>query len=321
MAADVLSLPNANVPGTNQLKVSIRENPSDKLGLSSSFVLNGIYQSICEQNSKQSLACIKQGENVNVTCSLTGNTLLHIIMVEASPITETRYVPIVYQLSNAGILFDIANKQNITALQLSVKMHLLELMIALIKCGATCNKEEDEELIVSCSGPVEYEFRSAYRKFAPGYWIPVQEDKAHKVNVLVKSWCRININRNGKSVIEYAKECGCQEKIIKMLIDNEVNIEFAHAVIAGDLEKMQSLLLHYKVDIETKDFSHKENFFEPYCPLTLYGAALRYGHRHIVHLIKHSDQVIREEAQRAQQNQKQESELFETNSSAVCLIL
>ena len=266
----------------------VRDFPSDKLGLSPEFCQNGIYMAICEMNLGRSLNRIKNGCNVNIRCEKSGNSLLHVIMAEASPMTEAKYVPYVYQLSFADINLDAVNKAGITPLHMSIKMHLLELMIALIKCGATCDIENDLELITSCSGPVEYEFRAAYRKFAPGYWTPVEEDYAFKVNVLVKSWARINIHKNNKSLIEYAKEKGAQPKIVKMLIDNEVTIEFAHATIAGDADRMHSLLQHFNIDLDSKDYSHRENFFEPYCPLTLYGAALKYGHKHVLHLLKYS---------------------------------
>lgn len=297
----------------------VRDFPSDKLGLSEEFSKNEIFKGICERNPRQTLLCIKHGCDVNVTCSKTGNTLLHVILVEASPITETKYVPFVYQLSFANINFDSVNKEGFSPLRLAIKMHLLELMAALMKCGATCDIDNDLEFISSCSGPVEYEFRAAYRKFAPGYWIPAEEDKAFKVNVLVKSWCRINIQKDGKSLIEYAKEKGAQDKIIKMLTENEVSIEFAHATIAGDAERMENMLKHFSIDLETKDYSHRENFFEPYCPLTLYGAALMYGHRHILDLLKNSGDFIIK-----RNNNNINNEGFDRNNpheSSVCAIL
>ncbi|XP_053396634.1 uncharacterized protein LOC123553253 [Mercenaria mercenaria] len=269
----------------------VRDFPSDKLGLSPEFCENGIYKGICEMSLSHTLNRIKHGCNPNIICAKSGNTLLHVILAEASPMTETKYVPFVYQLSFANVNFDVINKGGLSPLRMSIKMHLLELMIALIKCGATCDIETDLDLITSCSGPVEYEFRAAYRKFAPGYWTPVEEDNAFKVNVLVKSWCRINIQKNGKSLIEFAKEKGAQEKIVKMLIENEVTMEFAHATIAGDAERMHTLLQHYTIDLDSKDYSHRENFFEPYCPLTLYGAALKYGHKHVLHLLKYSGDI------------------------------
>lgn len=295
----------------------VRTFPSDKLGLSSQFCENGIYKAICERSSSHTLGRIKHGCNVNIVCSKTGNSLLHVVMVEASPITETKYVPIVYQLSCANIDLDVENNDGLTPLRMSIKLHLLELMIALIKCGAACDTENDLDLISSCSGPVECEFRAAYMKFAPGYWIPIEENKAFKVNVLVKSWCRINIQKNGKSLIEFAKEKEAEEKIVKMLIDNEVTLEFVHATIAGDAERMLTLMRHYSVDMDTKDYTHRESFFEPYCPLTLYGAALKYDHRHVLHLLKYSGDFTIKRMHATHTS----TTLTHSQSSALCSIL
>jgi len=294
----------------------IRTFPSDSLGLSPEFTKSPLYSAICDQDNQRTLRYIRRGENVNVRCGKTGNTLLHVILVESSPISETKYVPFVYQLSNADVNLDVPNNEGKTPLQLAIKLHLLELMVSLIKCGAKCDLDNDLELITSCSGPVEYEFKAAYRKFAPGYWEPVEENKAFKVNVLVKSWSRINVQRNGKTLVEFAKESGAQDKIIKQLIDNEVSIEFAHATMAGDAQRMEHLF-HYSVDMDTKDYSHRENYFEPYCPLTLYGAAIKYGHKHVLHMLKNSDGVnIKRPCDEMSRNDGQNS-----HSSTVCNIL
>jgi hypothetical protein len=315
MEMDVLQLPPTNINRREATQFIVRDFPSDKLGLSEEFCSNDIYKGISNRNPLHTLAYIKHGCNPHIVCKKTGNTLLHVIMAEANPMNETKYVPFVYQLSYVNINLDAVNKDGLNPLQMSIKMHLLELMIALIKCGAECDIEKDLNLITSASGPVEYEFRAAYRKLAPGYWQPVEEDHAFKVNVLVKSWCRINIQKNGKTLIEFAKEKCAQDKIVKMLIDNEVTIEFAHATISGDAQRMQSLSQHYKVDLDAKDYSHRENFFEPYCPLTLYGAALKYGHRHVLFLLKYSGDV-------SVKHLRYDKEApAESTQSAVCSIL
>lgn len=299
----------------------VGDRPSDKLGLSKEFRSSGIYRGICEMNPLQTLICIRRGENVNIVCSNTGTTLLHVIMIEANPVNETKYVPFVYQLSNANVSLDRKNNSGLNPLQLAIRLHLLELMISIIKCGATCNPEADLDLITFCSGPLEYDFRSCYQRFSPGYWLPVEQNKAFKVNVLIKSWSRINIQINGKTLIEFAKQREAQEKIIKMLLDNEVSIEFAHATIAGDDERMQHLLQHYTVDMNTKDYSHRENYFQPFCPLTLVGAAIKYGHKHILHLLTKSGAEALENKPLQHIDQNRLIDPMVLNSSAICSII
>ena len=124
------------------------------------------------------------------------------------------------------------------------------------------------------------------RKLSPGYWQAVKQNNTFRVNKLVKSWCRVNLSRGGQSLIEFAKKTSDDPKLIAHLVDNEASIEMAHAVIAGDATRMKFLLCNQAVDLSTKDLSHKENFFQPFSPLTLYGAALKYGHKHLLCMLR-----------------------------------
>ncbi|KAK3583906.1 hypothetical protein CHS0354_033683 [Potamilus streckersoni] len=290
---------------------------SENLNFDTEFSSTGIFQGILERNPEKVLHHIKQGENVHQICSKTGMGYLHLIMTAAYPITETKYVPIIYQLSNANIFLDHQDVDGRSPLHLSIKGMLLELMVALIKCGATCSIEDDEHLISKYGGFTECETLERYRKFAPGYWIPVAENKAFKVNILVKSWCRINISRNEKTLVEFAKEKSADEKITKMLLDNESTIEFAHATIAGDEDKMKSLIDHFNIDLTTKDLSHRESYFEPYFPLSLYGAAIKYGHKHILYMLKNVENIKITEP--AITHYSEDSS--DRSQSAVCIIL
>lgn len=255
------------------------------------FIQTKLFQGIQSKDSLVVLAGIKAGENVHKKCEKTGQSYLHAILTFASSGVERKFVPMIYQFSNAEINLDCTDNKGLSPLHMSIKQSLLELMVALVKCGASCDKEVEMELLSQVKGPSGYEMTSAYQKFAPGYWDAVENDKAFKTNVLVKSWCRINISKNNKSLIEYAKEKGACEKIIKMLWQNEASIEFAHATIAGDEERMRYLLMHHDVDLKTSDLSHRESYFDQYSPLTLYGAARKYGHKHILHLLKNPESV------------------------------
>nr|KAG5704876.1 hypothetical protein BaRGS_001347 [Batillaria attramentaria] len=210
----------------------------NKITLSEEFLQSSVARCIIQQNSQLALLSLSQGENPHIRCSLTGRSLPHLISMEASPMTEVRYVPLVYVLSNAGVDLDKPDNDGTTPLQLAI------------------------------------------RKLSPGYWHAVDNNKTFKVNVLVKSWCRVNVSRHGQTLIEYAKRHATDPKLIKHLVDNEASIEFAHATI---------------VDFATKDYSHKENFFQPFSPLTLYGAALKYGHKHLLDMLRDARDVGKDE--------------------------
>ncbi|KAK7494322.1 hypothetical protein BaRGS_00014425 [Batillaria attramentaria] len=247
----------------------------NKITLSEEFLQSSVARCIIQQNSQLALLSLSQGENPHIRCSLTGRSLPHLISMEASPMTEVRYVPLVYVLSNAGVDLDKPDNDGTTPLQLAIRCGLLEIMTALLKCGAEVQGDE-EELAERHGGLFFSEF-------------------TFKVNVLVKSWCRVNVSRHGQTLIEYAKRHATDPKLIKHLVDNEASIEFAHATIAGDAERMKYLKCNGAVDFATKDYSHKENFFQPFSPLTLYGAALKYGHKHLLDMLRDARDVGKDE--------------------------
>ncbi|KAK6170628.1 hypothetical protein SNE40_018978 [Patella caerulea] len=275
------------------------------------FTSSAVYWGITNCDPKFVLECIKQGEPLNSCCKKTGMTYLHLIITEAAPMTEHKFVPIIYQFSNQDVNLNVKNYTNDSPLDLAIKSSLLQIMVALLKCGADTS-DNHLELIKNYTRLFQAEFMGCFQKFSPGYWDAIDNQKTFKVNVLVKSWCRVNISRNGKSLIEYAKEKGAEDKIIKMLIDNEASIEFAHATIAGDKERMKLLLCNDSVDLTTKDLSNRESYFEPYNPLSLYGAAIKYGHKHTLDIVKgYRDPFM---------NKNDEHSVNAVNS-AICIIL
>ncbi|XP_069142208.1 uncharacterized protein [Argopecten irradians] len=249
------------------------------------FVQSNMFQAIAAKDCRKLLSHIKNGDDVNAVCKRTKYTYLHLLTKVALPITEVYFVPMVYQLSNAGADIDAIDLNGFNSLQLAIKGALLDLMMALLKCGAKTDPEKEHELFSKLLGPCTYELGSWYRKLSPGFWDAVDNDKAFKVNILVKCWCRINIYRNGVSLIEHAKKSKACDKIIKMLMDNETTIEFAHATIAGDEDRMRFFLLHHHINIHARDMLNRDGFFDPYTPITFYQAATKYGHTHVLPMI------------------------------------
>ncbi|XP_067674674.1 uncharacterized protein [Haliotis asinina] len=208
-------------------------------------------------NIASALLCIGQGEDVHSRCSLTGRTYLHFVILAARSTTEKQYIPFVYLLSNSEIDLDRRDNDGQTALQLSIKSNLLQMMVAVLKCGATADSD-DEELIGKHAGYFAAEYRCSFRKFSPGLWQSVADNNRFRVNKLVKSWCRVNISKGKNSLIEFAKVSGADDSLIQLLIKNEASIEFAHATLAGDEERMKALLCNGSVDLTTQHLSHRE---------------------------------------------------------------
>lgn len=286
--------------------------------LSDEFLQSSLARCITPLNSQLALLGMSQGENPRVKCKSTGRSLLHLVSMEANPMTEISYVPLVYILSNAGVDVDGPDHEGITPLQLAIRCGLLEVMTALLKCGAQV-KGNEEQLAERHGGLFFSEFVTTLRKLSPGYWHAVEENKTFKVNVLVKSWCRVNVTRDGQTLIEFAKRRDADPKLVRHLVDNEASIEFAHATMAGDAERMKYLRCNGSVDLATKDYSHKENFFQPFSPLTLYGAALKYGHRHLLGMLRDTNGGGKD-ADYDTTKQKKDVAVPETKS-AICTIL
>ncbi|XP_033740067.1 uncharacterized protein LOC117327263 [Pecten maximus] len=275
------------------------------------FVQTNMFQAIVAKDSKKLLSHIKNGEKIDAVCKRTKYTYLHLLTKVALPITEVHFVPMVYQLSNAGADIDATDHMGFNPLQLAIKGALLDIMMAFLKCGAKTDPEKEHEIFSKLLGPCTFELGSWYRKLSPGFWDAVDNDKAFKVNILVKCWSRINIYRNGVSLIEHARKSNACDKIIKMLVNNETTIEFAHATIAGDEDRMRFLLLHHHVDIHTRDMLNRDGFFDPYTPITLYQAATKYGHTHVLPMLASAENgTFHSSHRRTTQNAK----------SAVCVI-
>ena len=287
-------------------------NPISDDDFDEDFTATGLFQAIRKQDLAAVIMCVKAGNDVNITCRKTGMTYFHVVVCTANPLTEIRYVPIVHVLSNADADLNVKDFKGVSPLHLSISRQLLEIMATLLRCGAHYDSKAEEEVFPNLRGPCVYEILNRYKSFSPGYWDAIRDDKAFRVNVLVKSWCRINISKKGQTLIEYAKSQNASEKIVKQLIDNEATLEFAHATVAGDEEKMMHLLSHYPIDLSTTDFSHRENFFEPYSPLTLVGAAIRYGHKHVLPMLKDVDSVVRDRPPKRDKKA--------TQSSTICVI-
>ncbi|XP_076466222.1 uncharacterized protein LOC143297688 [Babylonia areolata] len=256
-----------------------------KVQVSEEFLQTSLARCILKQDSQLALLCLEQGEDPGVRCQTTGRGLFHLVSTEASPMTETKFVPFVYILSNAGLDLDVTDNQGVTPLQLAIRGGLLEVMTALLKCGAQCQGDE-EQLAEKHGGLFPSEFVTVLRKLTPGYWQAVGQNNTFRVNKLAKSWCRVNLSRHGQSLIEYAKATAKDPKLIKHLLDSEASIELAHAVMAGDAQRMRVLLCDQAVDLATTDLSNRESYFEPFSPLTLYGAALKYGHKHLLGMLR-----------------------------------
>jgi hypothetical protein len=58
---------------------------------------------------------------------------------------------------------------------------------------------------------------------------------------LVNSWCKFKVKKNGKTLIEYAKEKKFN-KALELFILMETQMDMCYAVLANNLEKVKTIL-------------------------------------------------------------------------------
>ncbi|GFN84671.1 ankyrin-1-like [Plakobranchus ocellatus] len=270
------------LPQEFQVKVNPRQ---DHTNLDTTMNASPITRAILRRENSLVLESLKQGENPNLVCSKTGQSYLHIISWHATNDKETAWVPMVYQLSNAGADLNHCDKSGCTAARIAVRRKLTQVLAAMLKCGAELGAVELEEA-ESVKSVARTEMLEVVRRFTPGYWEAVLDPNSFKVSRLVKAWARINISRHGKTLIEFAKQNARDMGSVQLLLQHEASNELAHAVMAGDCDRARVLLCDGGADLCTADFSVRTATQNTVIPLSLTGAAEKYGHHKVLKLLQ-----------------------------------
>ena len=210
----------------------------------------------------------------------------------ADQTNEEKCVPMIYQLSNAGIDVNARDYKGRTALELAIFRELQELMMALLRVGVDPTEMDYKTKIRDFGSPFEYELINSMEKFEPGLWGAVAKNDTGMVHMLVNSWCRINIVKNNQTLMQFAQNNVKSEDIFNILDDYEVTIEFVHATLAGDEKRMLEFLMDSKpCDPSIMDISYQERWSKPLAPRSLRDTALAMGHQHVLHLLPEDDEV------------------------------
>ena len=193
---------------------------------------------------------------------------------------------IVYQLSNAGIEIDAINNRDETALELAINRHLPHLVGALIRVGASTTVKDYKKIIAGLSGSKRFQVRDVYDKYEPGLWVAMEGGHCGVVHILVNSWCRINVKQHGRALIDTARQSEHGEEMVSILDDFQVTVEFVHATLAGDEQRMLEFLMDSNpCDPFMMDISHQETWASPLTPKSLRDTAISLGHTHLLHLL------------------------------------
>ena len=105
---------------------------------------------------------------------------------------------------------------------------------------------------------IKVDFKGPYNFIYPGLWAAVKQNNGSLVHMLLNSWCRANISRCRRTLLQYAKETSKSADIVSTLDDYEVTLEFVHATLAGDEKRMLEYLMDAKpCDPSIMDISYQ----------------------------------------------------------------
>ena len=193
---------------------------------------------------------IAQGEDVKLRGSYQEN-YLHVL---ASPRPEGQHVfvlPIIYQLSEAGIDFNSVDREGNTPLHIcSLNDVHHALVLAMIRCGADpCQlNKEDQDALDLCG--VE-NTRSVLEFMDPGLWRAVGEADALKTQLLLECCCKVTLKRDSKKLLAVAGE-GKDPAIKQTLQKSKEQMKFIHACLSGGADTVKEML-QKDVDVNAVD--------------------------------------------------------------------
>lgn len=154
----------------HRVPVSAREEPP--------FYKTRIYRAIRKGDATRLLKALqKENENALRSDPDNGCGFYHLAVQVASPTTEDRFLPMVYQLSNAGAVADQLDWRGRTPLQMAIVKELRGMMVALIRVGADLGQQDYRGLIKSLQSPLQQILLEDLDYFQPGLWQAVSKNQ------------------------------------------------------------------------------------------------------------------------------------------------
>uniref|UniRef100_A0A1I8JKV1 ANK_REP_REGION domain-containing protein n=1 Tax=Macrostomum lignano TaxID=282301 RepID=A0A1I8JKV1_9PLAT len=259
---------------------------------SKEFTDSRVYRSIVQGNLAglyHAVYCLR--EPVTVIDTNFGVNYIHLVVTTASRETQFTYAPFVYALSNFRVDICQEDVGGDTPLKLAIRRGLVELVRAVLRCGAPPPDPADSEMQPSLANDTEESATNATavktvcEDFQPGLWAAVAAADYFLVDRLVSSWCRVRIAKQGESLISFARRLETGSLIVDLLESSRPTLEFVHATLAGDRRKMLELLDNKNVNADTFDRSYRPNAGAPCQPRSLKAAATELKHYHVLQLL------------------------------------
>lgn len=257
-----------------------------------------------ELDNVRTLAAINElGDAVNTRHpAAERGTLLHAVVQVGTAQTEQYLLPIIYQLSNAGVDVNAVDARGRTALELAIDAECPAIVAALIRVGVDPTERDYRQLIDERGGRRRGELLHAFDTLEPGLWAAVARGNVPTVLLLVNSWCRVRISRtttgrrqNAGSISLEQAAAGSRSanaaEIRRILTDLALTIELVHATMAGDRQLMIQWLASGSVDPNIMDISYQSHWRAEPEPRSLRAAAEALGHHHVLDLLPDDENV------------------------------
>ncbi|KAJ8313223.1 hypothetical protein KUTeg_009221 [Tegillarca granosa] len=218
------------------------------------FELSEIYSEIknCNDETPRKIQeLIKNDEDIHLK-NENGGTFLHYI---AEHIHAPFLIPVVFQLSNAGIDKNIQDSNGNTALHIAAEKYgVFQLVRALITVGVDPN-------IVNRDGNTARDVvtdplvKLVIRNLSPGLWKAIEDGDDDLIMRLIGSWCKIDDKRKGKSLIDMASLL-CGSQTVTLLEADRATNDLVHYALARDKKKMKKVLKRPGVDVNTRNITY-----------------------------------------------------------------
>nr|KAG5712722.1 hypothetical protein BaRGS_029777 [Batillaria attramentaria] len=194
-------------------------------------------------------------------------TVFHIAVdgLLRKPSEVQRGAQVVYLLRNMGAHINRQDQDGCTPLLRYLKCASAhpDVVEAFLRCNADVYITDKDGVypleVVTTSPTITDAVRDIFMKYVPGIWEAVEGDDAMNVRKLINEWCRVDVQKNGQTLLQLSLDIGT-ESIIRVVSGIRPSMEFAHCVLAGDVgtaRKMLRLSQKLKLNINFRNMGDR----------------------------------------------------------------
>ncbi|XP_014775363.2 uncharacterized protein LOC106872778 [Octopus bimaculoides] len=169
------------------------------------------------------------------------DTLINGLVEKPSGVAEA--TKLVYLLRNAGLNINHPNAKDgsiplLTYLQNGKEIDA-NFVEALLRCNADVYAVNQAGInvldeLTRRKSTLQNNVKNVFEKYMPGMWNAVENDDLMSVRRLVNQWCRTDIEKNGKTLVQLAIEHGV-ENMDRLVSEINPSMDLAHGVLADDI--------------------------------------------------------------------------------------